>query len=66
LGIAFDPTGDHMYIDYTNTDGDNRVDEYDWRDGAIVSDSKRQVQAQPQPYPNHNGGDIHFGPHGYL
>jgi glucose/arabinose dehydrogenase len=66
LGITFDPDGEHLYISYTDSNGDTSVEEYQWSDGAVVAGSRRQVLAQDQPFGNHNGGDLHFGPDGYL
>lgn len=66
LGLTFDPSGEHLYVDYTNSDGNTRVDEFSWSDGAVEAGSRREVLAQDQPFRNHNGGDIHFGPDGYL
>jgi glucose/arabinose dehydrogenase len=50
-----------MYISYTNTDGDTRVE------SASPDGSNRTVIfATDQPYANHNGGNIIFGPDGML
>jgi glucose/arabinose dehydrogenase len=67
LGLAFSPEGDRLYVSYTNNDGDSRVDEYALAaDGTAVAASRREVLALDQPYPNHNGGHIVFGPDGLL
>ena len=66
LGLVFSPDGALMYVSYTNNDGDSRVDEYALRDGVADPASRREVLALAQPYPNHNGGDIVFGPDGML
>ena len=42
------------------------MDEFAVRDGKIQPDTRRTVLTQTQPYANHNGGDIAFGPDGYL
>ncbi len=68
LGLAFAPdyaTSRRFYVDYTDTNGNTRVVEY--RRSAASSDvadaaHPRVVLAQVQPEPNHNGGDIAFGP----
>ncbi|MFI8006413.1 PQQ-dependent sugar dehydrogenase [Streptomyces sp. NPDC086010] len=66
LGIAFDPAFAHFYISFTDLEGTSTVDEFAVQDGAILPDTRRTVLTQTQPYSNHNGGDIKFGPDGYL
>ncbi|CAM5366217.1 Aldose sugar dehydrogenase YliI [Streptomyces alboniger] len=66
LGIAFDPDFTHFYISFTDLEGTSTVDEFAVRDGRIQADTRRTVLTQTQPYANHNGGDITFGPDGYL
>ncbi|MCX4556249.1 PQQ-dependent sugar dehydrogenase [Streptomyces phaeochromogenes] len=66
LGIAFDKKFAHFYISYTNLEGTSTVDEFAVRHGKIRPNTRRTVITQPQPYSNHNGGDIRFGPDGYL
>lgn len=66
LGIAFDKRFAHFYISYTNLQGTSTVDEFAVRHGKIRPNTRRTVITQTQPYPNHNGGDIRFGPDGYL
>ena len=68
LGMAFSPDGDFLYVSYTNDAGDSRVDEYALGAGEADLDpaSRREVLAVDQPFPNHNGGNILFGPDGLL
>jgi glucose/arabinose dehydrogenase len=67
LGIAFSPDGRHLYLDYTDKKGDTHVTEWAvGADGKIAQDSRREVLFQKQPYPNHNGGQLAFGPDGFL
>ena len=67
LGLAFSPDGSKLYVDYTNRDGDTRVDEYGvGADGTVDTATRRQVLAQDQPQVNHNGGEVAFGPDGML
>ena len=68
LSVAFAPgyaDSGLLYASYTNTDGDSRVIEYSRSDSdPPVADaaSAREVLAQDQPFPNHNGGLVLFGP----
>jgi glucose/arabinose dehydrogenase len=68
LSLAFDPryaTNHLFYVDYTDTNGDTRVVEYEAApDSAPVR--KRQLLFVDQPYANHNGGQLAFGPDGRL
>ncbi|MFE7890397.1 PQQ-dependent sugar dehydrogenase [Streptomyces sp. NPDC057412] len=66
LGIAFDRRYAHFYISYTNLEGTSTVDEFAVRGGKIQPQTRRTVLTQAQPYANHNGGDLKFGPDGYL
>lgn len=66
LGVAFDNEFEHFYISYTDLEGTSTIDEFAVQYGAIQTDSRRTVLTQTQPYENHNGGDIKFGPDGYL
>jgi glucose/arabinose dehydrogenase len=66
LSMAFAPDyaqSGLFYIDYTDTNGNSRIVEYH-RKSADVADpgSARQVLFQQQPEPNHNGGQLQFGP----
>ncbi|MER5985499.1 PQQ-dependent sugar dehydrogenase [Streptomyces sp. NPDC001787] len=66
LGIAFDKEFAHFYISFTDREGTSTVDEFGVRDGELQPETRRTVLTQTQPYSNHNGGDIRFGPDGYL
>jgi glucose/arabinose dehydrogenase len=68
LGMAFSPDGAFLYVSYTNNGGDSRLDEYAMGAGDADIDlaSRREVLAVDQPFPNHNGGHITFGPDGLL
>ena len=71
LSLAFHPrypSVARVYVNYTNRAGDTRVVEYRVnasRTRARVA-TGRVLLAVDQPYANHNGGQIAFGPGGYL
>ena len=72
LGLAFHPsyaTNGRLYLSYTDLNGTSVIREYkvlasnpNRADGA----SGRTILRVRQPYANHNGGHIAFGPDGYL
>jgi glucose/arabinose dehydrogenase len=67
LGLAISKDGALAYVNYTNNDGDTRIDEYAVNaDGTFDPATRREVLGFDQPYPNHNGGDLVFGPDNML
>jgi len=70
LGLAFSPSyaRDHtFYVNYTSRpDGATKVVRYRSRNGRAVPGSAQQILRIAQPYANHNGGNIVFGPDGWL
>ncbi|MDP8956024.1 MAG: PQQ-dependent sugar dehydrogenase [Actinomycetota bacterium] len=66
LGIAFSPDGERMYVNYTDRNGDTRVVEYTMRGRRADPSTRRQLLFVEQPFGNHNGGQLAFGPDGYL
>jgi glucose/arabinose dehydrogenase len=64
LGLAFHPTADLAYVDFTDDRGDTVVAEFaiDPTSGQFDRDSYREVLTVDQPYRNHNGGQLAFGP----
>lgn len=70
LGLAFHPgyaENGRFFVAYTTSDT-NTVAEYRVSPDPYVADSAtgKVLFAQPDPYRNHNGGMLAFGPDGYL
>jgi glucose/arabinose dehydrogenase len=66
LGIDFSDDGTLLYVSYTNREGDTRLDEYRMDGNRAATGTRRSVLQVEQPYPNHNGGNVVFGPDGQL
>ncbi|MGZ6329080.1 MAG: PQQ-dependent sugar dehydrogenase [Candidatus Limnocylindrales bacterium] len=70
LGLAFHPDYAHngrFFVDYTASNGDTVVAEYARRDAAHGDPSSERILYRvADPYPNHNGGMLAFGPDGLL
>ena len=72
LGLAFHPqfaTNHKFYVNYTDRAGDTQIVEFavgSDPDTASASVAGRPVLTVDQPYANHNGGQVAFGPDGYL
>src|SRR5262249_55789497 len=71
LGLTFHPgyaQNGRFFVSYTDTAGDSRIVEY-----HVPADPNRadtgsafEIMFVDQPYSNHNGGNILFGPDGKL
>ncbi len=76
LGLAFDPdysNNGYFYVNYTYDPGPGldrtRVSRFQVSSGDInIADANSEyiIIEIEQDFGNHNGGDIHFGPDGYL
>ncbi len=74
LGIAFHPrfpSDPRLFVDYTDPDGNTVVSSFSSAGGDPTADaadpgSERVLLRIHQPYPNHNGGGLAFGPDGDL
>ena len=71
LGLAFHPnyaTNGYFYVNYTNTAGNTVIARYTVSANPNVADatSATIILTVAQPFSNHNGGSLTFGPDGYL
>lgn len=71
LGLAFDPkykTNRRLYVHYTDRNGDTVLARYTATSDFSRADpqSARTLFTAEQPYANHNGGQLAFGPDGFL
>jgi glucose/arabinose dehydrogenase len=69
LGLAFDPRyprNRRVYVAYTSDTGRNTVVRYRANATRAVPSSRTVLLAVPDPYGNHNGGHLAFGPDGLL
>ena len=68
LGLAFHPETDFAYVDFTDGDGNTVIAEFLVDPATAVFDpaTYREVLTVEQPFANHNGGEIAFGPDGFL
>jgi glucose/arabinose dehydrogenase len=69
FSVAFHPNyakNHRFYVDYTDRNGDTRVVEYRSNGSRAIPSSRRQLLFVNQPFENHNGGQVAFGPDGRL
>lgn len=72
LGLAFHPNysnNGYFYVNYTKTNGDTRVSRFSVDSGnpdLADATSEFTIIEYSQPFSNHNGGCLAFGPDGYL
>jgi glucose/arabinose dehydrogenase len=77
LGLAFSPdysTSGRFFVNFTNTAGHTVVARFRRSANPVVADPTSRFDLQlggtqdfiVQPFPNHNGGHLAFGPDGYL
>ncbi len=71
LGLAFHPqfaTNGRFYVDYTDVNGNTVISEFrrSSTNPDRASSTERRLLRITQPYANHNGGMLAFGPDGYL
>lgn len=70
LGLAFHPnyaTNGYFFVNYTNTAGNTVIARYSVSANPNVASTTGTIlMTITQPFSNHNGGSIKFGPDGYL
>jgi len=70
LGLAFHPNypeNPFFFVNYTNNNGDTTISKFSVStDENIANESETVLLVINQPYGNHNGGCINFGPDGNL
>lgn len=72
LGLAFHPqykSNGYFYVNYIGLDGNTNISRFKVNSGnPQIADpqSEFKLLGVNQPFANHNGGDLNFGPDGYL
>ncbi len=71
LGLAFHPRytqNGRFFVNYTDNNGDTVIARYQVSSDPNVADPNSEVKllGVDQPFANHNGGVLAFGPDGYL
>lgn len=69
LGLAFHPNFEqngYFYVNYTGDGGNTRISCFTANGDVADPNSEQVLMVIDQPFPNHNGGAVAFGPDGYL
>lgn len=69
LGLAFHPDYErngYFYVNYTGSGGDTFISRFQASGNIADAGSESILMKVKQPYSNHNGGAVVFGPDGYL
>jgi glucose/arabinose dehydrogenase len=66
LGVEFSPDGRYLYVNFTDLRGNTHVTEFKMASERARARTERDILVVDQPYSNHNGGHLAFGPDGFL
>lgn len=69
LGLAFHPKfaqNGYFYVNYTDKDGNTHIARFTANGDSADPASEKKLLFAQQPFPNHNGGALAFGPDGFL
>lgn len=69
LGLAFHPdflNNGYFFVNYTERGGDTVIARFSATGDTVDPNSEMRLLSVKQPFSNHNGGGMAFGPDGYL
>lgn len=67
LGLVFSPDGTKAYVNFTDRSDDTIIAEFIVNEAGVFDPtSERMILDIDQPFPNHNAGDLAFGPDDLL
>jgi glucose/arabinose dehydrogenase len=66
LGLTFSPDGQSLFVHHSDASHDSVIAAYDMAGGVADVASRRELVRLARPKQMHHGGDLQFGPDGYL